>query len=160
MRNGLGKAQQFGFLAEVWAYNVLLSRGYQAKLIANFCADSDIMIDGCCHCEVKISRQLRRCVRPGYYRPYWNFDLSRVPRNRDSVVILVCQDGFGDWYPFVAPSWYFSRRYTVNITSHPKVYRGYLADTLNCWGNVADVLARVSKNTYQLPLIGELSYVN
>jgi hypothetical protein len=38
-------------------------------------------------------------------------------------------------------------------------YKGYLADCLNCWGNVADVLARVSKNSYQLPLLGELSYV-
>jgi hypothetical protein len=33
-------------------------------------------------------------------------------------------------------------------------YKGYLADCLNCWGNVADVLA-----SYQLPLLGELSYV-
>jgi hypothetical protein len=160
MRCGLGKAQQFGFMAEVWVYKFLLSRGYEAKLIANFNADSDILIDGCCHCEVKISRPLRRCVRLGYYRPYWNFDVSRLPRHRDSVVVLVCQDGLGDWYPFVAPSWYFFGRWSVNITSHPTQYKGYLADCLNCWGNVADVLARVSKNSYQLPLLGELSYVN
>lgn len=160
MRNGLSERQNFGFMAEMWVHNVLLKKGYQSKLIADFNADSDILIDGCCHCEVKISRPTMRRVRPGYYRPVWNFDLSRMPRGRDSVVILVCQDRFGDWYPFIAPSWYFFRRYRVNITSHPTRYRGYLADCLNCWGNVADVLARVPKNTYQLPLIGELSYVN
>jgi len=157
---GLGEAQRFGFMAEVWALNVLLSRGYEAKLINDFNADSDILIDGVCHCEVKISRCYRRCVRAGYYRPCWQFDLSRMPRHRDSVVILVCQDALGDWYPFIAPSWYFFGRCRVNITSHPTKYKGYLADCLNCWGNVADVLARVSINSYQLPLIGELSYAN
>jgi hypothetical protein len=69
MRNGLGQAQQFGFMAEMWVYNVLLSLGYEAKLIADFNADSDILIDSVCHCEVKISRCFRRMVRPGLLSP-------------------------------------------------------------------------------------------
>jgi hypothetical protein len=153
-RYGLGANQRFGVMAEQWVYQELLKRGYEARLISDFFADSDILIEGVCHCEVKISRMTWRYVRRGLYRPCWQFDLSRLPRHRDSLVIIICQDGVGQWFPFVCPSWDFFGRYRVNITSHPTKYRGYLAQELDTWGNVADVLARNQKYNYQLPLEG------
>jgi hypothetical protein len=149
----MGQAQRFGLMAEKWVVSELTKRGYEARLISMFTADSDILISGGVTVEVKISHCLQRYVRPGYARPYFGFDLARLPRHRDSIVVLICQDVHRDWYPFIAPSWYFFGRYRVNITSHPTKYRGYLSDCLNRWDNVANVLARAQKNSPQLPLL-------
>jgi hypothetical protein len=148
----LCQAQRFGLMAEQWAVAELQKRGYEARLISLFTADSDIILSGGVMVEVKISHCRKRYIRPGYSRPCYFFDLHRLPRHRDSIVILICQDNLGDWYPFIAPSWYFFGRYRVNITSHPTQYRGYLADCLERWNNIDTVLARCKNNSPQLPL--------
>jgi hypothetical protein len=147
----LSKTQKIGLQAEKWALQKLLKQGYQAQLVSSWVAQYDILVGGLLQVEVKFSNQRVRYVRPGYYRPVWWFDVSRLPAG-DMIVILICADDRGKWWPYVAPSWYFFGRHSVAITSHPKQYSGYLAKTLRNWSNVAWVLARRQQQSQQLIL--------
>jgi hypothetical protein len=148
----LSACQRYGLEGEQWAARQLSDMGYHARLLSLWTADFDILIDNLLCCEVKISRSRLRRVRPGYYRPTWSFDLARLPRHMDMVVILICEDDYQTWWPYVVPSWYFFGRNSVNITSHPQKYRGYLAGCLHNWSNVGLVMAQRQKYSYQLPL--------
>lgn len=147
----MNKRQSYGLNAERWATEQLIKRGYDAFLLGRFTDKADILINDHVPCEVKIRRKYMRKVRDGYYRPTWLFEVARSSHYTDSLFILICDDG-ALWHPFIVPSWYFFGRANVSITSHPTQYRGYVADCLNCWGNVADVLAKNKIYSYQLPL--------
>jgi hypothetical protein len=147
----LSHTQRVGFKAELWALNQITSRLFIAEFNQSFNAGYDILIDETLRCEVKFSHQITRKVRPGLYRPCWQFDI-RQKIDRDMIFILICEDNAGKWHPFIVPSWYLFRRCKVQITSHPTVYRGMYADCLNHWVNIVTVLNRLNKLTYQLPL--------
>jgi hypothetical protein len=139
-REGFCEKQRFGLLAECWTVEQLCKRGYDAKLNREFTADYDILIDGILRCEVKIARNTLRLVRAGYRRPCWQFDLSRSKQHQDMVFILICEDSQRYWYPFIVPSWFLFGRWGFNITSHPTIYHGMLANCLDNWSNVLTVL--------------------
>lgn len=147
----LSKRQRYGLKAELWAVEQLTKRGYDALLLSNFSDKVDILVNNRVPCEVKIRHKYMRKVREGYYKPTWLFEVGRSSHFKDSLFILICDDGVL-WHPFIVPSWYFFGRATVSITSHPTKYAGRLADCLNCWGNVADVLSKNKIYSYQLPL--------
>jgi len=128
----MSKRQKFGLHGELWAKDQLEAMGHEARLITDFCDFYDLIVDDCLPVEVKISRQNHRYIRPGYYRPYFTFDVSRIPRNQDSVVILVCQDMQHQLWPYVVPSWFIGNRQCV-VISHPKVYTGRYFDWRDKW---------------------------
>jgi hypothetical protein len=149
---GFSERQKFGLVGEKWAVNQLKRRGYDARLISSFFANFDILIDGLLLCEVKLSRFYLRTVRKGYYRPTWHFDVGRVPGNVDSLIILICEDEKGQWWPYIVPSWFLLGRSSVAITSHPSKYKGFLAKCLKNWSYVPEVLYYRQKHSNQLLL--------
>lgn len=161
----LSPRQRVGFRAEWWALEQIANRSFPAEFNQSYTGDYDILINNILRCEVKFSHQIIRKVRPGLYRPCWQFDI-RTKIDRDMLFILICEDKAGQWYPFIVPSWYLFLRCKVQITSHPLVYRGMYADCLNCWQNIVTVLKSVEKYTYQTALMVDtdmqkgLSYVH
>jgi len=154
---GLSKRQRYGLRAEMWAVEQLTKRGYEAIPLRDFSDKVDILVNGLMPVEVKIRHSYLRKVKNGYRKPTWLFEVKRSSHYTDSLFILICDDGVL-WYPYIVPSWYFFGRCNVSITSHPNKYRGYVADCLGCWGNVADVLSKNKIYSYQLPLeISEVS---
>lgn len=130
----MSENQQFGFKWEKWTLEQLHQHGYpDARLVSQYFADKDIML-GTMPIEVKAARPKEHWT--SYARTRWQFDVSRVPRSVDCIVILVAVDSDGAPYPFIVPSWMVWDRYNVHITSHPLVFRGRLAPCLNNWANV------------------------
>jgi hypothetical protein len=145
-RWGFSAKQRIGLLGECLAVEKLTQAGYNCRLTRRWIDDFDILINGFLRCEVKLARHTLRKVRKGYYRPTWEFDLWRVKRDRLTLTpeiplfILICEDDDENRYFFVCPNWLFMGRYRVNITSYPLRYGGYLADCLENWDNVAQII--------------------
>lgn len=148
------KRQKFGLRGELWAKDQLEALGYDVRLISDFFNCYDLIIDDFLPVEVKISRQRRRYIRPGYHRPNYSFDVSRIPQDQDSVVILICQDETQALWPYIMPSWFVVDKTRVNITSHPTVFSGRYAGYCHLWCVVDEVKllrARLGQ-MLQLPL--------
>lgn len=129
----LGHDQRFGLQWEKWALQRLHELNYtDARLVSNFFADIDIML-GNLPIEVKAAHP-RRHWAGGVYRLRWQFDVSRLPKLVDSIVIFVAVAERP--YPFIVPSWLLSCRSNVHITSHPATYRGWYAPYLENWSVV------------------------
>lgn len=127
--------QIFGFEWEEWTLNELHEQGYRdARLVSNWFANTDIML-GSMPIEVKAAHS-RRHWSGRYWRMRWQFDVSRMPRSVDSIIVCVAVDYQNLPYPFIIPSWLVGDRYNIHITSHPTVYRGVFAPCLFRWGNV------------------------
>lgn len=131
----MSKDQKFGLYWEKWALCRLHELGFtDARLVSDWFADVDIML-GSTPVEVKAANKKRQWT--GRYNRYrWQFDVSRLPKWSDSLVILVAVDQ-GTPYLFVCPSWLLYGRWNVHITSHPTFFRGRLASCLENWANVA-----------------------
>lgn len=130
----MSKTQRFGLDWEKKALKKLHEVGYNdAYLVSDYFAGVDIML-GSVPIEVKAALPKRHWAG-GIYRWRWQFDVSRIPKWSDSVVILIAVTN-GMAYPFVCPSWLLFDRHNIHITSHPNCYRGRLACCLNNWANV------------------------
>jgi hypothetical protein len=143
--------QEYGLSAEYWVAEQLQQKGYDANIISSYFAHYDIVVNGMLAVEVKISRQKIRYVRHGYYRPVYWFDVARVPKYVDSVVITICDDN-DTWYPYVIPSWRLFGKSSLNITSHPTQYSGYVSCYLDKWHIIDLVLHRLAVKNGQLML--------
>lgn len=144
--------QKFGMFWERVVLEKLHEAGYnQAKLIANFLADVDIML-GNLPIEVKAANP--KSHLSGRHRSRCQFDVSRLPKGVDSVVVLVavCEQP----YFFVVPSWVLFGRYNIHITSHPTVYRGQFAQYLGNWGVIEAGLAIRQMFAGQMTLFQEM----
>lgn len=157
----LGAEQRLGLDGERWALDELAARGWQARLCNDWWADVDLVLEGCVPVEVKLSLphvhfngSITRCR--------WQWDLARLPRTVDSLVILIARDEQGVNWPFIAPSWLFFGRgvKTAALTSHPLAYaqrgRGYLAPYFEAWPTVAQVVATRLRLAGQLSLFAEV----
>jgi len=146
--------QRYGNVGEQWALAEFKARGHEARLISNYFADYDILIDGGLPVEVKLSRTYLRKIRPGYYAPTWCFDTARIKPDHDYLVMLICQDNFNQFYPYLIPSFFVQGRQTIAITSHPKQYRGRWADSLNRWSVIEWLINIRQHYNQQLSFLG------
>lgn len=145
--------QRFGFEWEKWVLLELHKQGYKdAHLVSNWFADVDILL-GSMPIEVKAANPCKhwtgRC-----WRNRWQFDVSRVPRKFDCIVVLVALDEQQNPYPFIVPSWLVWSRHNVHITSHPTLYKGLFAPCLNAWGAIEAVKNIHNHYNGQAPLPG------
>lgn len=143
--------QRYGFGGEEWAAFELQSRGYEVKVISNWSDQFDLVVNGILPVEVKRSRAYMRQVRPGYYKPTWCFDVARMPQDQDFLLILICEDQFGQFWPHLVPSFHAFARHTIAITSHPRQYKGLWSQHLNRW-SVIDWLINI-RQQYNQPLL-------
>jgi hypothetical protein len=148
--------QKFGSRLEQWAARQLTQLGHTARLVSDFFAPFDILIDDCLPCEVKAARPYRHHNGKGVWRLRWQFDLQRGldPRQADFIYILIAVDG-SDRYPFIIPSAWAYHRSTAILTSHPRHYRGWLAGGLDAWQHVNMVKAWRMK--FQAHISGQLA---
>ena len=148
----LSQQQRVGLAGEMWAMDQLQARGHQVHLLSDWFSDVDLMINSILPCEVKLARPRWHRAHGHYWRKRWQFDTGRMPANVDSLAILICEDDSGERWPYLVPSWLIWPRRTIQITSHPKRYRGRLAGCLNNWANVELVLNERRKRAGQLTL--------
>jgi len=153
----MSSEQQLGLAGELWALEELQARGYPAQLCSDWLADVDMILDGVLPVEVKLSRPRPQPHGKGW-RERWQWDVSRLPKNADSLVLLIAEDGEGARFCFVVPSWVFFGRgtRTPSLTSHPLEYahrgRGYLARYFEAWHLIPEVLATRRRLAGQLTL--------
>ena len=146
--------QRYGNIGEEWALAEFKARGHEARLISNYYDQFDLLIDSQLPVEVKLSRAYLRKVRPGYYVPTWCFDTARINREQDYLLLLICEDQYQQFWPYLVPSFFIQNRQTIGITSHPRKYKGYWSDSLNRW-SVIDWLINIRQHyNQQLPLLG------
>lgn len=157
----LGAEQRLGLKGELWALDELAARGWQVRLCSDWLADVDLVLEGCVPVEVKLSLPHRQS-NGRRMRTRWEWDLARLPRTVDSLVILIARDEQGVNWPFIAPSWLFFGRgvKTAALTSHPLAYaqrgRGYLAPYFEAWSSVGQVVATRLRLAGQLSLFAEV----
>lgn len=147
----MSACQRYGHKGELWALTEFQARGYEAHLITQWSNQYDIVLNGLLPVEVKLSRQIWRTVRPGYKRQFWSFDVARIPQDQDFLLLLIAEDGFGQFWPHLVASCYAFGRSTISITSHPRQYKGFWSACLNRW-SVIDWLMYIRQQKNQLPL--------
>jgi len=147
-------AQRYGNIGEDWALAEFQARGHEARLISNYFDQFDILIDGVLPVEVKLSRSYLRKVRPGYYAPTWCFDTARIAKGQDYLLLLICEDQYKQFWPYLVPSFFVGDRQTIGITSHPRKYKGYWADSLSRWSVIEWLINIRQHYNQQLPLLG------
>lgn len=144
--------QLFGNVGEELALAYLQAIGYHARLVSRYSDKLDIICEGVLGVHVKISRPLSQYTKPGHFRTYWHFNVSNVPDNVDSLIMLICQDSKKDYWYYLVPSWLIWQRMTVNITSHPLRYRGRLREFRDNRHIVAELIRRRMKQVHQLDM--------
>lgn len=142
----LSNTQRFGSIVEAWAADELTKRGWHVRMMPNFFESFDLLIDGFLPCEVKASKPYSQHAHGNIFRQRWQFDLRRGlgrginARTQDFLYVLVAVDDNGELFPYIVPSaWTVDRSKTPSVTSHPKNFRGWLAEGLENWSNVHKV---------------------
>lgn len=149
----LSELQQLGRSYEDIAVELLKKRGYHARCVDSFLSDTDIKVDFL-DVEVKAARPTMRYVRRGYYREAWQFDVSRIPKDRDLLVMLCCVTSKDSLYWYLIPSWLVVSRQTIFITSHPEKYKGMWAKYREKWSMIDSVYNQRAIRLGQLKLDG------
>lgn len=147
----MSAAQAYGQKGELWALTEFQARGHDARLITQWTDKYDIVVDDILPVEVKLSRPTWRTIRPGYKRQTWFFDVARIPQDQDFLLLLIAEDGFGQFWPHLVPSFHVFGRKTISITSHPRQYKGFWSEALNRW-SVIDWLINIRQQFNQIPL--------
>lgn len=150
----MSATQAYGHKGELWALDEFEYRGYEARLISRWTDQYDLLLNGVLPVEVKLSRSYLRTVRPGYKVATWSFDVARTPQDQDFLLLLICEDQFGQYWPYLIPSAFIQGRQTIGITSHPRQYKGFWASTLNRWATV-DWLIHL-RQQYNQPLLFQM----
>jgi hypothetical protein len=146
--------QRYGSIGENWALCEFQARGYEAKLISNWYDQFDILVNGLLPVEVKIGRSYLRKVKPGYYAPTWCFDTARIAPQQDYLLLLICQDQFNQFWPYLVSAHLIQGRQSIGITSHPRNYKGFWSTTLNRWSVIDWLIGIRERMGQQLPLMG------
>lgn len=146
----MSETQRFGLYWEEWTLDQLHTLGYtDARLVSDYFADVDILLSSL-PIEVKAAHPKKHWAG-SCYRWRWQFDVSRLPKWSDSVVVMIALD-HDTPYPYICPSWLLFGRYNVHITSHPTFFKGRLASCLHNWANVALVREMHKTFTGQMAL--------
>jgi len=171
-QGGYSEAQQFGATGERIALNELQRRGYNVSPISDWSAEADLCIFGSVPVlvEVKVAhcREFWNKNNGGRWRrrKRWSWEVNRIPRNIDMIVMLIAIDQDGVSHPFVLPSWAIAGRgwpSVIHLASDPLAYvtrgRGWLAEYYQQWSTVEQVIATRAKfqsQAGQLTLWGNL----
>lgn len=148
----------FAATIEEWTAAQLTEAGYPARLIAQWGATFDLIIDGPTPLlvEVKAARRRMRKVGPGRYGIEWRWHVANIAQNVDYLLALVAEDLEGRRWLFLVPSWEAFGRQGLSITTHPTRYRGRLARYLDAWPVIGEVAAQRRKHqSIQLSFTGE-----
>lgn len=137
-------SQVVGFGGEEWVFGKLQDKGYDphwSEWDADCC---DMTVRGL-PVEVKFARPTSRLIKSGQGRkPYRRWQWFIHPTSQDIqgewVLVLLAEDGLGHIYPFILPGSLVGHRTQIQITSHPDLYRGWMAQYLNRW-DLIDYLA-------------------
>lgn len=157
---------KFGSVVESWVANELKRHGWACRLMPDWFASFDLLIDEFLPVEVKAAQAHRQHAYGGIYRDRWQFNLSRGlnPGREDFLYILVAMDANGELWPYVIPSaWTVGRTHMPALTSHPRRYRGWMRAGLNAWdliGQVCEWRRRymaTEAGQLMLPLLSEVS---
>ena len=144
--------QRTGLAGETYAAGLLLERGYNVTIPANFlCPNTDLLINGL-PVEVKLALPTVRTVRPGYTRTRWQFNIGNVPAT-DRVYLIIARDTAGQHWPYIVPSAVLINRPHIQLTSHPTHYAGFIAPFLHAWTVIDYLLTRQYQNAGQLALL-------
>lgn len=156
----LSPTQAVGLRWETWAADQLAEKGWEVATPADFSAPYDLLISRpfghTLPVEVKVARVTMRRVRPGYYKPRYQW-LLRAPKSFDRLFILIAlSQETGQIVPFIVPSWALGDRTHVQLTSSPERYQGkILASYKFAW-----IQARVTYDVvkrFQAIAAGQLS---
>ena len=143
--------QRKGYQAELWVVEQLRQRGHKTRLPDFFTPNCDIIVAGL-PIEVKFAHPTRRANRT---QVRWQFRVHPTAQQMTGewAAVLVAQDEAMVRYAYIVPGSMFKDRTWAQITSHPTVYRGWLAKFLNRW----DVIEYLSQETYrhQGPLLNQ-----
>jgi hypothetical protein len=127
----LSQHQQFGATLEKWAANELASLGYHCQLMPDWNHQYDLLIDHFLPVEIKAAKPTAQWTGK-CWRQRWQFCTQSKLRRQDYVFILIAIAD-GALYPYIIPSSFVGNRMSLNITSHPERYRGWMAEHLNAW---------------------------
>ena len=140
---------EIGDIGERWVYDQLVKRGYECIFMPSDCENCDILVIGDngrrLPVEVKFARPT---TRKGRKQPRWQFQIHETAQKMysDWVLILVCQDSNKIRYPFIIPGQLVSERPHVQITSHPRVYSGWMSKYLDRWDVIDYLLGQEYRN--------------
>lgn len=151
-----GREQYYGLQGERYALLQLLDRGYDARLVSDFFSDVDIIVDGLLRVEVKTAAAHWHKAKAGVWRARWQFNLTRLSREGDYVVICLCEvpNGRDRFNAFVIPSALLlpmGRRH-LQITSNPAAFKGWASTYREQWQVIEQMLQRVRHHAGQLAL--------
>jgi hypothetical protein len=142
--------QKEGLKGEKWVYKQLKHMGYDVQQDHNFYTPSLDLRIGNLPIEVKYANKTHRERRKSngnyVYYPRWQWFIHPTSHNLNAelCLILVASDN-GANFAYVMPGSVVNDRTQVQITSHPFIYNGWLAQWLNRW----DVVQYLLNNTYQ-----------
>jgi hypothetical protein len=144
----MSKAQKTGLSGEQWTLDQLTQLGYQARPLAGWTDQADLIITSTPHpvlVEVKLATRRERWQRQpaGHWlrRFFYSWEVSRLPAS-DLVIVLAADAPSGVAYgphasagraAFVLPSWAITGRgvSVIHLASDPAAYvargRGWLA---------------------------------
>lgn len=139
--------QEIGKLGERWVYDQLTKRGYPVKMITDFFSPAFDMKIGNLPIEVKYALTTYRVrTRQGLkvHYPRWQWFVHPTYENikRDWVLVLIAEDEKKIKYPFILPGNLLDGRNQIQLTSHPKRYKGWLNDWQGEWGVITFLLQR------------------
>jgi len=142
--------QKQGIVGERWAYEQLVKRGWPVKQMPYFGNQAyDLKIHNL-PIEVKYARTTyRRKQRQGLtiYAARWQWFVHpsyEQLNDRDWVLILIAEDQKKIKYPYILPGNILEGRNHLQITSHPKQYKGWLDDWRGEWG----IIEFLTQKTY------------
>ncbi len=132
------RTRAIGQVGESWAFEQLAARGFKPQLYPHFGHPAADMRVGQLPVEVKFAYPTQRWgrlqsgIRLGYTRWQWNIHPTSHKMTSEWVLILLAADS-DTIHPFILPGSLVGQRTQVQITSPPKVYRGWLKQWLDRW---------------------------
>jgi hypothetical protein len=136
MRGFLTEFQRFGLVSEKRVTNELMSRDFICTWPSDFNARYDVMVNDCLPIHVKAARARRHKAgrRGTVVRNRWQFRVSNINLNRPAIVIFVawCPTRLY-WYIVPTEDLLLKGVKSINITSHPEHFSGWLDQYRDRW---------------------------
>lgn len=155
----LTEKQRFGLKGELWVFEQIQLRDYEAILVSDFFNDIDLIIGGMLKVEVKSARrkQHKYQAKAKTGRKRYQFNLQGLSSKEEILVVCVCVTE-DEKIAFCIPSTLFTGmgRRGLYITSHPAKYSGWAAAFREKWEVIEELLRIKQENSIQLmlPLFG------
>ncbi|RME74963.1 MAG: hypothetical protein D6784_08885 [Chloroflexi bacterium] len=145
----LSPEQKYGLRGEIWVARKLEQLGYDVKMLRDFNADYDLLVDGLVKVEVKTARKKLYRKRGDKFRYRWQFKTANFYPREEMAIVFLCET-FTGFFPFVTFGSLVKGRLTVQVTSAPVYYRGWLAPWRDAWWVIDRVKQYALKSSPQL----------